>query len=96
MTKLTSYTAPIGRVFISLIFLLSGISKISAYEGTLADPAGGLGVGGLQHRHRVSVSREPRGSDPVHHVYEKYRHGRRLSVSGGEWRGRLVRGSVDR
>tara|TARA_R110002073_G_scaffold42552_3_gene119025 strand:+ start:1594 stop:2028 length:435 start_codon:yes stop_codon:yes gene_type:complete len=34
MTKLTSYTAPIGRVFISLIFLLSGISKISAYEGT--------------------------------------------------------------
>ncbi len=34
MTKLTSFAAPVGRLLISLIFLLSGISKLSAYEAT--------------------------------------------------------------
>ncbi|HEC00886.1 MAG TPA: DoxX family protein [Sphingomonadales bacterium] len=34
MTKFTKYAAPVGRIFISLIFLLSGLNKISAYEGT--------------------------------------------------------------
>lgn len=34
MTKLSPFAAPLGRVFISLIFLLSGLSKITAYEAT--------------------------------------------------------------
>lgn len=34
MTTLNSLAAPVGRLFIALIFLLSGISKLSAYEGT--------------------------------------------------------------
>ncbi len=34
MTKYQIFAAPVGRLFISLIFLLSGISKISGYEGT--------------------------------------------------------------
>jgi len=34
MTRFTKYAAPVGRIFISLIFLLSGLNKISAYEGT--------------------------------------------------------------
>ena len=34
MNKYQIFAAPIGRIFISLIFLLSGLNKISAYEGT--------------------------------------------------------------
>lgn len=34
MTTLNSLAAPVGRILIALIFLLSGISKLSAYEGT--------------------------------------------------------------
>ena len=34
MTKYQELAAPVGRLFISLIFLLSGIGKISGYEGT--------------------------------------------------------------
>lgn len=34
MTKYQTLAAPVGRLFIALIFLLSGLSKISAYEGT--------------------------------------------------------------
>ncbi len=34
MTGLYSYAAPAGRLLISLIFLVSGLGKISAYEAT--------------------------------------------------------------
>lgn len=34
MNALQTITAPVGRIFISLIFLTSGLSKISGYEGT--------------------------------------------------------------
>lgn len=34
MNKYQELAAPVGRLFIALIFLLSGLSKISAYEGT--------------------------------------------------------------
>ena len=33
MTKYQFLAAPVGRLFIALIFLLSGLNKISAYEG---------------------------------------------------------------
>lgn len=33
MTNLQILAAPVGRLFIALIFLLSGLNKISAYEG---------------------------------------------------------------
>lgn len=36
MTALTSYTAPLGRVFLALIFIVSGLGKLSAYAGTQA------------------------------------------------------------
>lgn len=34
MIKYQELAVPVGRLFISLIFLLSGIGKISGYEGT--------------------------------------------------------------
>lgn len=34
MTVYYILAAPLGRLFISLIFLLSGLNKISAYQGT--------------------------------------------------------------
>jgi putative oxidoreductase len=34
MDKLHSIAAPVGRIFISLIFVYSGIGKISGYAGT--------------------------------------------------------------
>ena len=36
MTALTSYSAPLGRVFLALIFIVSGLGKLSAYAGTQA------------------------------------------------------------
>jgi len=34
MNALQNFTAPLGRVLLSLIFLTSGLSKISGYAGT--------------------------------------------------------------
>lgn len=34
MDKLQALAAPVGRLLIALIFLISGINKISGYEGT--------------------------------------------------------------
>ena len=34
MTNLNSFAAPVGRVLISLMFVMSGFSKISGYAGT--------------------------------------------------------------
>jgi len=34
MNKLQEFAAPAGRLLISLMFVTSGLSKISAYEGT--------------------------------------------------------------
>ncbi len=47
MTGFYSYAAPVGRLLISLIFLISGLGKISAYEATQGYMAA-LGIpGGL-------------------------------------------------
>ena len=34
MNKLQELASPLGRLFIALIFLVSGLNKISGYEGT--------------------------------------------------------------
>jgi putative oxidoreductase len=34
MNTLNTISAPIGRFFLSIMFVMSGLSKISAYEGT--------------------------------------------------------------
>ncbi|MEM9102775.1 MAG: DoxX family protein [Pseudomonadota bacterium] len=34
MNALQTFSAPVGRVFLAFIFIMSGFSKISAYEGT--------------------------------------------------------------
>lgn len=34
MNTLKTFNAPIGRFFLSIMFVTSGLSKISAYEGT--------------------------------------------------------------
>ena len=34
MDKLQALAAPVGRLLIALIFFISGINKISGYEGT--------------------------------------------------------------
>ena len=34
MSKLQELASPLGRLFIALIFLVSGLNKISGYEGT--------------------------------------------------------------
>ena len=36
MTALTAFSAPVGRVFMALIFIVSGFGKLSAYAGTQA------------------------------------------------------------
>lgn len=36
MTTLFPYAAPVGRVLIALMFLMAGLSKITAYAGTAA------------------------------------------------------------
>ena len=36
MNNLTSYAAPVGRLFIAAIFILSGVGKITGYTGTQA------------------------------------------------------------
>ena len=36
MTALQNVSAPLGRVLLSLIFIVSGVGKISAYAGTQA------------------------------------------------------------
>ena len=36
MTALQNISAPLGRVLLSLIFIVSGVGKISAYAGTQA------------------------------------------------------------
>ena len=36
MTALTTYSAPLGRVLLALIFIVSGFGKLSAYAGTQA------------------------------------------------------------
>ncbi|MCL4170778.1 UNVERIFIED_CONTAM: hypothetical protein GTU68_007929, partial [Idotea baltica] len=36
MTLLQTYSPFVGRVFISMIFLMAGINKINGYEGTAA------------------------------------------------------------
>lgn len=35
MNALTQYAAPLGRVLISLIFIMAGLSKITGYAGTV-------------------------------------------------------------
>ncbi len=35
MNALTQYAAPIGRLFISFIFIMAGITKITGYAGTV-------------------------------------------------------------
>lgn len=34
MNKLTMYAAPAGRLFLSMMFIMSGLTKIGQYEGT--------------------------------------------------------------
>jgi putative oxidoreductase len=34
MNKLLEFASPLGRLFISFMFVMSGISKITAYQGT--------------------------------------------------------------
>lgn len=34
MTNIQTFSAPLGRVFISTIFVMAGLNKISGYEGT--------------------------------------------------------------
>jgi putative oxidoreductase len=36
MTAIQTFSAPLGRVLLSLIFLISGVGKISGYAGTQA------------------------------------------------------------
>lgn len=36
MSTLTSYAAPLGRLLISLIFIIAGLTKITGYSGTVA------------------------------------------------------------
>jgi len=36
MNQVQHYSAPIGRLFIALIFVMAGLNKIFAYEGTQA------------------------------------------------------------
>jgi putative oxidoreductase len=36
MKQLQNISAPVGRLFITLIFVMAGLNKISAYEGTQA------------------------------------------------------------
>ena len=36
MTPIQSYAAPVGRLMLSLIFIVSGFGKIGAYSGTQA------------------------------------------------------------
>lgn len=34
MTQLTTFAAPVGRILLALIFIMSGLQKISGYAGT--------------------------------------------------------------
>ncbi|NMP30080.1 DoxX family protein [Thalassotalea sp. M1531] len=34
MNKLTEFSAPLARIFLALIFVMSGVNKIAQYEGT--------------------------------------------------------------